>query len=335
MSLPQARLDDLTDLATPLAIRVAATLRVADLIPSGVDSVPALARACGADPDALGRLLRFLVHRGVFTEPSDGVFALTDLGELLRERGAVGHRARLDLDGLGWRMDLAYAGLLHSVRTGEPAYAVVHGRPLWADLDQREEFRDYFDALMLSQQRFTAPQVADLYEWGSVGHVVDIAGGSGGLLIELLTRHPHLHGTLVDRPRPVYAAERAFAEHGLADRAQAMVGDFFAALPAGGDVYVISRALTDWGDRDAVAILGRCAEAASMGGGRVLVVEVLPSEPFVAHQTPYDLHMLAVVGGRERGIDDFATLAAAAGLAVRQALRGTGGLLLLELAPPT
>ncbi|MEV5630751.1 methyltransferase [Micromonospora tulbaghiae] len=325
------RLDRLTDLATPFAVRTAVTLRVPDRIAAGVTGLGELAEACGADAAALGRLLRYLVHRGVFVEVSPDVFGLTDVGELLCDRDGGGHGAYLDLAGLGARMDLAWTGLPHAIRTGGPGYREVHGRDFWADLDAHPDHRAYFDALMLSQQRFTAPEVAALYPWHEVGHVVDVAGGAGGLLREVLGAHPHLRGTLVDRDEPVATAAATFAACGLADRAEAVVGDFFAPLPPGADVYVVSRALTDWSDAHATAILRRCAEAAG-SAGRVLVIEVLPTVPHVPHLSPYDLRMLVLVGGRERGLPEFAALAAAAGLAPRRTYHGTDGLTLMEFA---
>ncbi|WFE40839.1 methyltransferase [Micromonospora sp. WMMD998] len=326
-----ARLDRLSDLATPFAVRTAVTLRVPDRIAAGVTGLTELAAACDADPAALGRLLRYLTHRGVFAEVSPDVFALTDVGALLCDRDGGGHGADLDLGGLGARMDLAWAGLPHAIRTGGPGYAAVHGRDFWADLDAHPEHRAYFDAVMLSQQRITAPEVATCYPWPEVTHVVDVAGGSGGLLRELLCAHPHLRGTLVDRDEPVATATATFAEHGLTGRVDAVVGDFFAALPTGGDVYVVSRALTDWSDAHATAILRRCAEAAG-DTGRVLVIEVLPTVPHVPHLSPYDLRMLVLVGGRERGVAEHAALAAAAGLAPRRTFHGSGGLTLMEFA---
>jgi 2,7-dihydroxy-5-methyl-1-naphthoate 7-O-methyltransferase len=106
-------------------------------------------------------------------------------------------------------------------------------------------------------------------------------------------------------------------------------GDFFAALPAGADVYVVSRALTDWNDDAATTILRRCAEAAGPGG-RVLVVEVLPTEPHVPHLSSYDLTMLVLVGGRERNVADHVALAAAAGLTLTRTFHGASGLTLIE-----
>ena len=324
-----ARLDQLVDLATPFAVRTAVTLRVPDQIAAGVHQLDELAKVCDADRGALARLLRYLAHKGVFIEVSPDVFALTDVGELLCDRSGGGRGAYLDMESLGARTDLAFVGLPHAIRTGEPSYATVHGRDYWADLDARPAMRAYFDELMLSQQLVTAPEVASLYPWREVGHVTDVGGGSGGLLAELLVAHPHLRGTLVDRAEPVATAARRFADRGVADRAEGVVGDFFHPLPTGADVYVVSRALTDWNDTQATAILRRCAEAAG-ATGRVLVVEVLPTEPYVPHLSPYDLTMLVSVGGRERGVDDFAALAADAGLALRRLYSGTAGLTLLE-----
>lgn len=326
-----ARLDELTDLATPFAVRTAVTLRVPDRMAAGARHLDRLVDECGADRDALGRLLRFLAHRGLCVEVAPDEFALTELGELLCQRDGAGHGPYLDLDGLGARMDLAFAGLPHAVRTGEPGYASVHGRDFWADLDAAPGFRAYFDELMRSQQLATAPEVAALYPWQRVGRVTDVGGGSGALLAGLLLTHPHLRGTLVDRAEPASTAARMFAERGLADRADVVVGDFFDPLPPGADVYVVSRVLTDWSDAHATAILRRCAAAAG-SAGRVLVVEVLPTEPHVPHLSPYDLKMLVVVGGRERGLDDHIALAAGAGLRSVRVYRGSAGLTLLEFA---
>lgn len=332
---PAEELERLADLATPFAMRAAASLRVAEHIAAGSNDLDRLAAACGADRDALGRMLRYLAHRGVFAEPSPDVFELTEVGALLCDRSVTGKGGWLDLGGFGARSDLAYGGLLHSVRTGEPGYASVHGRTYWEDLNAEPSYGAFFDDLMLSQQAATAPQVATLYDWASAGHVIDVGGGRGGLLAEVLRTHPRLRGTLVDRPDAARAAVDKFADAGLADRAEVVAGDFFEPLPRGGDVYVVSRVLTDWSDRHAAAILRRCAEAvadSAAESGRVLVVEVLPTQPYVPYLSPYDLAMLVLVGGRERSEADHIALAATAGLRMTATMHGADGLTLIEFA---
>src|SRR5262245_1443236 len=122
----------LSDLCTPMCVHVVATLRIADLVASGVDRVEDLAREAGADADSLRRVLRHLVGKGVFEEPAPGRFALNGAAEQLRDEGL---RLGLDLDGIGGRMAYAWTSLLAAVRTGAPAYHEVFGRPYWEDLD--------------------------------------------------------------------------------------------------------------------------------------------------------------------------------------------------------
>ncbi|WP_433605779.1 methyltransferase [Dactylosporangium sp. CA-139114] len=314
---PAERLRDLADLGGPYAVRVAATLRLPDLIATGLRSPAELAAATDTDADALGQLLRYLTGRGVLAQPEPERFELTELGRLLC---GSGRREWLDLDGLGFRMDLAYAGLLHAVRTGEPGYAAVHGRTLWEDTDANPAHRRVFDELMRAEQRRTAPEVARLYDWSGVGEVMDVGGGNGGLLAEVLAKHGHLQGVLLDRPVSAPAAAATFAELGVGDRARFTAASFFEPLPCAADVAVVSRVLSDWPDEPARAILGHCAAAA----GRVLVVEVLRAGPH------YDLNMLVTVGGRARSVADFDRLARGAGLTLARTLHGDGGLVLLE-----
>ncbi len=325
-----ARLRSLIDLATPFAIRVAASLRVAEQLEAGVHEVNALAAAVDADPDALARLLRYLVHREVFTEGPQAHFGLTEVSRMLLDRSPAGMGRWLDLEPIGGRMDLAYNGLLHSVRTGEVAYPVVHDRTFWEDLDN-EVHRRFIDELMLVQGSRTSPQVAELYDWSAVTDVVDVGGGSGGLLAELLGRHPQLRGVLVDLPNAPAVTQELFAERGLSDRTEIVTGTFFDPLPAGHDVYTIARAITDWPDKESIQILARMAEAAGERG-RVLIIEVLPTEPQVPYSTSFDLEMLVTVGGRERTLADFDAIAADAGLVSTRVIRGQQGLVLLEYA---
>jgi hypothetical protein len=320
----------MVNLATPFAVRVVATLGIADQLAAGVRDGTAISAAVGADPDVLVRLMRYLAHQGVFSEDEKGHFELTDISRQLLDRSPAGMGRWLDLESMGGLMDLSYTGLLHSVRTGEVAYPVVHGRTLWEELDSQRH-RRFIDELMVVQGGITSPQVAELYDWGAVTEVCDVGGGSGILLSTLLGRHPHLRGTLVDLPNAPAVARELFAERNLTDRTQIVTGSFFEPLPAGRDVYTISRAITDWPDTEASQILRRMGEAAGERG-RVLIIEVLPTDPQVPYATSFDLEMLVTVGGRERTLEDFDAIAADAGLVPAGVYRGQQGLVLLEYA---
>jgi hypothetical protein len=318
------------DLLTPMAIRVAATLRIADHIAGGTRTSEALAVAVDAEPDALRRVLEHLVAFGALTR-EDGAYGLTPLGEQLRDDHPGGLRRWLDLDGAIGHADLCFAEMLHTVRTGEPAFPRRFGRTFWDDLSADPGRAASFDALMGGRLAEEAPALAAAYPWGGLGHVVDVGGGDGSLLIALLRAHEALRGTVIDLPGPVARAERAIAEAGLDDRADAEAGSFFDPLPAGAGGYLLSGVLHDWDDEHALRILRRCAEAAA-GTGKVLVVENVANVEGATRDTEGDLRMLCYVRGRERTLDELGDLAAQAGLRVGPVERG-GLHSIIELRP--
>ncbi|MFC4909999.1 methyltransferase [Actinomadura gamaensis] len=298
-----------------MAVRVAATLRLADHIAAGRRTVEALTEVVDADADALRRVMEHLVTAGVFTRAEDGVYGLTEIGEQLLDGDPRGMRAWLDLEGAIGHAELCLVELLYTVRTGRPAFPRFFGRPFWEDLSADERRGASFDALMRSRLLAEAPVVAEAYPWGTLGHVVDVGGGDGTMLLAILRAHDGLRGTVVDLAGPAARAEQAIAAAGMSDRAEARVGSFFDELPAGAGGYVLSGVLHDWDDPDALRILRRCAEAAGETG-RVLVVDHLDDDLAGASDTEGDLRMLCYVRGRERGVEELGALAARAGLSL-------------------
>jgi 2,7-dihydroxy-5-methyl-1-naphthoate 7-O-methyltransferase len=301
------------DLITPMAVRVAATLRVADAITAGVTTGPELATRLAVSPDPLIRVLDHLVTRGFLRRDQDGAYALTDTGQWLRDDHPEGIRAWIDLEGAIGYADTCVVELLHTVRTGEPAFPRRFGRGFWEDLAQHPDRSASFDAAMGHQQAAEAPAVAAAYDWSSLGEVVDVGGGSGSLLIALLRAHPTLRGTVLDLQAPTAAATRALEAAGLDDRGRAQTGSFFESLPGGAGGYILSRVLHDWDDDAVRRILLNCAQAARPNG-RVLVIEsIAPDE---SANSEMDLRMLAYVLGRERNLDQLTELALEVGLAL-------------------
>jgi hypothetical protein len=318
----------LADLSTPWAVHVVATLRVAHHIDAGRRAIAELADAAGADRDALHRVLRHLVGKGMFEEPEPGVFALNDTARPLLDEGVL---LGLDLDSFGGRMAGAWSTLLTAVRTGRPVYHELFGRPFWDDLEAHPAIAERFDALMGPLGHGVPdPEVLLSGDWTGVRTVVDVGGGTGTLLAGVLRAHPAVHGTLVDRAATIARAERTFREAGVADRVTLAAQSFFDPLPAGADLYLLKSVLSDWPDPEAIAILTRCAEAARPAGRVVLVNEVAPDAD---GGPPPELLMMVLVGGRGRSLAELRPLARQAGLQVIAAGRQRSGRFMVECAP--
>ncbi|MFC7623083.1 methyltransferase [Microlunatus sp. GCM10028923] len=319
-------LEELADLATPWAIRVVITLGVPELLADGTRSSEDLAVAAGCDATYLRRMLAHLAGRGLFRQERPGWFALTEAGQQLRGDGA---RLGYGLDGVGGRFAHAWTTLADAVREGRPVYAEKFGRPFWEDLAAHPELSADFDAMMgPAGHGEPDPRILPEEAWAGASTIVDVGGGAGYKLAALLKARPELRGTLVELPPTAARAEQVLAEAGLADRSEVVAQSFFDPLPAGADLYLLSSIINDFPDPEAAAILTRCAEAAGRTG-RVLVRGAVADDD---HQ-PSGLEVeLVLLGGRVRGPDEFAALAARAGLAVR-ALHDQPAGLVAELIP--
>jgi SAM-dependent methyltransferase len=322
----------MADLATPMAIRVAATLRIADHIAAGSTTAGALAGASDCDEQTLDRLLRHLVTLGLLARSAAGDYSLTELGTELRDDHPLRARSWLDIDGGVGRAELAWVQLLHSVRTGEAAFPALYGRDFWDELSTDEQRSAAYDDEMAADVAAWAPAILDGFDWGALEHVVDVGGGNGTLLVELLRAHPQLKGTVVELPRSVVAARTTFEAAGVADRTDVVAGSFFEPLPPDLGAYVLTAIVHDWGDDDARIIVRRCAEAAG-AGGRVFVIEKIGSDGAVPN-TAMDLRLLVYMGGRERDLGQLTALVESAGCRL-VAVHPAGAIQILELIPET
>lgn len=310
----------MSDLVTPMALRVVATLRLVDHLRAGTTGTDALAAATGADADALSRLMRHLAAVGVLTETRPGHYTPTPLGDLLADDHPARQRSWLALDQAVGRADLTFLHLLDAVRTGRPRYEDHYGKPFWADLSADDALGASFDALMTTREdaAFAAPVAA--YDWGRARHVLDVGGAPGGLLTAILRAAPGARGTLLDLPGAADRARERIAAAGLGDRVDVVGGDFFDELPVSADVVLLSFVLLNWSDPEALRILARC-RAALRPGGRIVLLERAEA-PAGGTRTSdryfsvLDMRMLVFLGGRVRTDDEWARLADAAGLDV-------------------
>jgi SAM-dependent methyltransferase len=220
----------------------------------------------------------------------------------------------------------AWVTLPTYVRTGRPGYHEIFGRPFWEDLAAHPDVAASFDALMGTAGHGTPdPHVEITGGWEPVRTVVDVGGGTGAMLAEILRARPALHGVLVDLPGTVERAAATFEAAGVAGRVTTVGQSFFDPLPAGADLYLLRKVLNDWPDRETVAILRRCAQAAGPGGRVVALGGVRPDG------VPQRLVIeMVLLGGRSNTLAEFRELARQAGLEVVAAGRQPSGSFVVE-----
>jgi hypothetical protein len=315
------------------AIYVAAKLGIADLLKDESKAIGELARATGSHGPSLYRVLRALASVGIFAEEEQGRFALTPLGATLRTDAPGSLRAWVNLQ-LGEENYRAWGEAMHSVQTGEIAFDHVFGIGAWPYRAQHPEYRNLFDEAMANVTGMFNKTVVSSYPFPNFEKIVDVGGGDGGLLVEILEANPTVKGVLFDLPQVAEKAKQRISNAGLAGRCEVIAGDAFASVPDGGDAYILSRVIHDWDDARSIAILRNCNRAIVETGRLLLVEGVIRSgnEPDITKLI--DLNMMVLNGGRERTGADYQTLLEAAGFTMEKIIptKSVMGVSIIECA---
>jgi hypothetical protein len=321
------------------AIYAAAKLRIADHLAAGPQSASEIATAVGVAPGPLHRLLRALTGAGIFDRQSDGRFRINATGELLREEGADSMWAMAVM--LGEEQHRCWDDVLETLRTGEPAFERLFGRPVFEYLGDHPEQARIFDAAMVNFSRRETQAILSAYDLSGVKTLADVGGGTGGKLAGILRRYPAMRGILFDRPHVVERARPMLEATGLAARCDLQGGDFFERTPVDADAYMLGHIIHDWDDARAGRILANL-RIAMPSGARLLVVEYVvtdgdarsPSEGKSLAEW-LDLHMLVAAGGLERTEAQFRRLFADHGFRLTRVVHtgGAGDISVIEGVP--
>ena len=301
------------------ALFVAVDLRIPDLVANGPRSAAELARSTGTDEDALNRLLRYLVSRGVFRQERDGRYANNAASEFVRADHPWSWRSWVLFFGSPWNWDI-WKNLDTRVRGDGDAVIAAHGCDFFAYVNEANPGAGAdFNEAMAAGSRMQALLFAEHYDFGGVRTVCDVGGGSGSVLAHVLTRAPSARGLLLELPALGDDAAAVFAASGVGGRAEFVAGDFFESVPAGCDLYLLFSVIHDWGDDDCVRIL-RTIAAAMTPNARLAVVEPHVERGAAGNfAKASDMLMLALTtAGRERSLAEFDALWRRAGLTERR-----------------
>ena len=322
--------DDVADSQAPLAlarllhggylsqaIYVAARLGIPDQLADGALTSAELAGRTGADAHSIHRLMRSLAAVDVFRQAGPDSFELAPIGRLLRASESATMRPYALV--LGELQYEAWGDLLYTIQTGRPAYPHVAGKTFMEHLQADPQAGKLFTEAMRGLRDRDTPAFVAAYDFSGCRQVVDVGGANGALLIAILKANPSLHGVLLDLPQVAEGARKNVAAAAVDGRCEVVGGDFSKEVPAGGDVYILSRIVQGLDDAKAVALLTRCREAMSTGG-RVLVSEVMVDRGDITLTRLQDLQMLVIAGGGLRTEGEHTALLARAGLTVERVI---------------
>lgn len=306
-------------------LHVVADLGVADVLDETARTPADLAAAVGADADALARVLRLLAAHGVFAVcGEEQAIGHSAASRLLREDHPQSLRAFARMFGLplNWAI---FGALGQAVRTGRPAVDAVHPAGFWAYLTEHPDEARVFDAAMADKARGAVAAILAVYDFSPFGTIADIGGGGGHLIRAILDVAPASRGVLFDLPHVAEAAAEV-----TSDRLAVQAGDFFRDALPHCDAYLLMEIIHDWADTEAVAIL-RAVRRAALPAATVLLIEtIIPDDPGPDWSKLLDIHMLALLGGRQRTRREYAALLEQAGFTFEREIDTGAGISMLE-----
>jgi hypothetical protein len=311
------------------AVNIVAQLAVPDRLANGPRTADDLARETGVNADALYRVMRALASAGVFEERDGRTFALTPAGEALKD-GPVRAMALWIACPLNLRV---HADAMHSLKTGAPAVEVTVGESAFAHFAKNPDISRIFNDAMTAFSTVVIPAVLNAYDFSGIKTLVDVAGGHGGVLTGVLQKYPAITGVLFDLEHVIEGARPRIAALGLADRVSTASGDFFKAVPAGGDAYIMKHIIHDWHDDKATLILENIRKVLPKDGRVILIESVIPPGNEPALGKIIDLEMLVMPGGRERTEEEFRRLFDRAGYRVTRVVPTQSPLSVIEARP--
>ena len=296
-------------------VAAACELAIPDLLAGGPRSVHDLAILTDAHEPSLRRFLRGLAMWGLVEQLADDTYGPTKLADSFRSDRPGLRSMTLNLKEESYQ---AWGHVLHSVRTGQPVYELVYGKSRWAHLAEMPESAARFNAHMVEVTKRVAAGFVANFNLSGVSTAVDVGGGNGALLAAVLEAKPEIKGVLLDLPAGLAGARDRFEHLGLADRLTIVEGSFLESVPGDGDLYMLKSIVHDWDDEHATTILEACRAAMKPTARLVLIERILPDRSGPEQEgldaVMLDLHMMVILGGRERTTDEYRELLASTGL---------------------
>ncbi|MEX2207139.1 MAG: methyltransferase [Myxococcota bacterium] len=272
------------------AVFAGVELGVFEALGDGARSANELAAELGLDARALGILLEALAALEVLVDDGGRYAIASELRATLVPHGAS-YAGNLFLHDL-WHWT-SWARLDQSIRAGS-ARQRGDGDAHLGDPEILGRFLPNYVLAMEQSEGGASEALARRIAALAPKRVLDLGGGSGGLLLRVLEREPSACGTLVDHVFSLSRARERASRSPARERMELLGLDFEKRqIPREHDVIVLSRVLMGMTPERARALVERAAEALPEGG--VLIVHEFDAQTRVGALLSLD--MLLHTGG--------------------------------------
>ncbi|KAK0590742.1 hypothetical protein LWI29_031104 [Acer saccharum] len=307
--------------ADSMALKAAIELRIPDILHSHGGPITLTQLASKIDSSTpeisyLARVMRLLVRKGVFSEhqPSDGgepLYGETKVSKWVLQDADLTLAPMLLMENDPVQAD-PWHYIANCVKEGGVPFEKVHGEDFWYLIPKKPKFEKLFYAAMACTSKVVMRAVVSECKdvFANIGSLVDVAGGIGGAISEIVKAYPHIKGINFDQPHVVATAP---TYNGVTH----VGGNMFDTIPKA-DAVFMKWILHDWGEEDGIKILKNCRKAIPEKTGKLLLVDFIIQEDgnkiFGDIDVRFDLVMLAHnKGGRERTEQEWKKLLEAGG----------------------
>jgi hypothetical protein len=289
------------------SIEVAAQLNIPDLLEKGSMSIEKLAELSQCNEEALYRMLRALAGDGIFKEIPGRRFKNTRLSKaFMMKQESVKYFVMHHLGEGNW--DLV-GDLYHCVKTGENAITHKFNMQPFDYLAQNPDKNDVFNKAMTETAELSGSIFVNAYNFGKYPQIIDIGGGQGHLLSQILQKYTDSQAILFDQPHVINEAMALFKKSGVENRCTIVSGSFFEDIPTSGNLYIMKNILHDWDDTTSANILANIYKAMPADSRLLLIETLIKPDNKPSFGKFIDLQMLlGTTGGKERTLPEFDNL---------------------------
>lgn len=300
-------------------------LNIPELTKAKYVNIDFLAKKSEANEVALFRILRALTGIKIFKQKENSFKLSKHATPLLAD--AENSITNVILWIIEWKRKV-WDNVLYSVKTGKPAFDDVYKKPLFDFLSENEEVQVLFDNVMSQRTKLNTQQILKYYNFSKEQKIVDIGGGNGMLLSEILKKQTNARGVLFDTSDVINKDDNLIKKCKLEHRCESIEGDFFKSVPKNGDIYILKEVLHDWNDENSIKILKKCANAMNEEG-KILIIEHAVDMSY-PDSLLLDVSMLLTTGGQERTKKEFKNILKKSGLILTKVYKTKSSLKIIE-----